>query len=231
MLAGLSAGVYLVPSSKALGNNSPATASPATTTSVKEASRTQSPTRAAPTPVAQPQRMNLGEASAAARHELDKYAGWYGVASAGPAVICVGEFSSQAPVASDLRSRFPVNPRMMLISIDNSRGAKAIAIDPSSLWIETADGHKITALPARVVLSGAKDSRDRMIDEFGSELRAEPGDSITIGFAFLPSTADLKGSTRLTMQLNGHRIAMSGKYLSVDQKAAIGRLAAAMASR
>jgi hypothetical protein len=99
------------------------------------------------------------------------------------------------------------------------------------LWIETPNGHKIVALPARVVLSGAKDARDRMTNEFGSDVRAEPGGSVTVGFAFLPSSADLKGATRLSMQLNGRRTAMSGKYLTVDQKASLTHLAAALASR
>jgi len=45
--------------------------------------------------------------------------------------------------------------------------------------VEGGDGHKITALPARVVLSGAK---ERAIDGrgVGSDLRAEPGASITV---------------------------------------------------
>jgi len=112
-------------------------------------------------------------------------------ATAGPAVICIGEFSPSARWRPILRSRFPANPRLMLITIDNSRGARPLH------WILPASGSTAATVQDRGA-SGArraerrKDPRDRMTSELGGDLRAEPHSSMTVGFAFLPASADLK---------------------------------------
>jgi len=62
---------------------------------------------------------SLVEAAGAVRHEMEKFAGWYGVASAGSGSFALGSFAAGSDRQPELRSRFTVNPRMLMISIDN----------------------------------------------------------------------------------------------------------------
>src|SRR5205814_10405446 len=77
-------------------------------------------------PPAPPARVSLAQAARTAREEIEKLSGWYGATVAGSAVICIGEFPPAAPLSGELRARFAINPRIMLICIDNTRGSKAI---------------------------------------------------------------------------------------------------------
>ena len=62
-------------------------------------------------------------------------------------------------------------------------------------------------------------------------VRANPGDPAALAVAFLPEGTDLHDASRLTLVLNGRRVALPGSYLSPQQKADLLHRASLIANR
>jgi hypothetical protein len=174
--------------------------------------------------------VSLSEAARAGRDAMDRLPGWFGAATSGPAVIRIGEFPSAAPLVEELRANFVARPVLVLIAINNGKGHKPLTIDPSTLRAEYPDGRRVSALATKEVLAT---SLPDAADAEGSAqlIRADPGESTALALAFLPEGTDLRDANKLTLVLNGRRVALAGGYLSPQQKADLVHRASTMASR
>ncbi len=176
--------------------------------------------------------VSLSEAARAGRDAMDRLPGWFGAATTGSAIIRIGEFPASAPLLEELRANFNARPVLVLISINNGRGQKALTIEPSTLRAEFADGRRVSALAAgEVIATSLGDAENVEAPAAKKVIRAGPGETAMIALAFLPDGTDLHDAARLTLVLNGRRVALAGSYLSPQQKADLVQRAALIANR
>lgn len=209
---------------------------PAPTTVASTDTATTSPTDATPSPARRPTgvaapsvTVSLSEATRAGRDAMDRLPGWYAAATSGHAVIRAGEYPASAPLSDELRANFIARPVLVLISINNSHGTKSLTVDPSTLRAEFPDGRRVAALAANDVIAASLADADNADGNARQSLvRADPGERAALALAFLPEGTDLHDAARLTVVMNGRRVALPGSYLSPQQKADLLHRAAAL---
>jgi hypothetical protein len=158
----------------------------------------------------------------ASREDVEKCGGWYGAATAGPAVLTIIQLPDEAPPSHRLLAALPFQVCAAYIMVDNTHGSTPVTIDPASLRAELVNGQKIAALPAVSILESVPHPhRDALMARSAHELRAEPGQMVCSGLAFFIAGTDFHRVSRFTLAYNGRHVALQGRYFPPDSKFAL----------
>ena len=154
-----------------------------------------------------------------AREAMENYPGWVGASlRSGQFVIVVAQSNDDAPGTHDLKDQFAADCTLISIATDNTAGDAAHTIDPASLEFHFADYHKLAVLPPVQILSTSKVDREQFLARWGGLIRIDPHTQRPDGLAFLPPRTDLTQCTAVTLILDGQRVVVPGKYLSIEEK-------------
>jgi hypothetical protein len=158
----------------------------------------------------------------ACREDVEKCGGWYGAATAGPAVLTIIQLPDEAPPSHRLLAALPFQVCAAYIMVDNTHGSAPVTIDPASLRAEMPSGQKIAALPAASILETVPHPhRDALLARSAHELRAERGQMVCSGLAFFIAGTDFHRVSRFSLVYNGRRVTLAGRYFPPDSRFAL----------
>jgi len=146
---------------------------------------------------------------------IGKYPGWVGISKRVEGTIVIVQWNDDAAVTRKFKSAFASD--FELVSVAVTGRTEPTTIDPASLELHYPNFQKLTAIPPRQVAATARSSRDTLMAALATP-HTEVGNSQLDTYCFFSPAADFTTATSITLLLNGQRIVIPGKYLSVAQK-------------
>jgi hypothetical protein len=146
------------------------------------------------------------------------HGGWLGFARPGGGLIAVTQIPDDTAYSIDFRGNFTADFSPVSVAVDNSAGSAELVVDPASLIIHYPDGHRVRALSSQTTFATAKSDAQMWVTKSAKVLQAPPGGKAPEGVACLPRGADLTDVTHISLQVNGNRIDVIGKFYSVAEK-------------
>ncbi len=155
-----------------------------------------------------------------ARDAVEKFPGWIGIGNrSGGLVLLVLQTNDQAPGTREFKETFASPCTVMWISANNSAGDRPHVIDPASLEMHFADYRKIAALPPAAIVATAKVKDDPVLARSLKPASVPAHSNLPDCAAFLPADTDLTQANAATIVLDGQRVVIPGRYLTVEEKA------------
>lgn len=147
------------------------------------------------------------------------YPGWVGSAKLpGGGVIVLDSLDDTSPTAKRILTPLQTHCSVIAIAVRGTgKPTQFQFYDPASVVLQLSDG-KVAALPLTRVLASAPPTATRWIRQIGG-LQVVPADTnVHEAVCFIPPDIDLPRLTAISINIDGHRLTVPGRVISVEEK-------------
>jgi hypothetical protein len=167
------------------------------------------------------QHMEFAQGAEEGRRSFTEYGGWFGNLATSSAGVVVTSWDDRSPSARRILDDLPVPCSVLMIVARPARGKNSVALEPSSLTMEFADGHIVHALDGDSILSRSKNDPKGVMRRFNAACRSDPTQDVYGAISFIPAGTDLPNLRSVTFRVNGKPMTIHGRFLSAKERRAM----------
>lgn len=162
------------------------------------------------------------EARARLQHEGSaagsEYPGWYGVAGDGALRLFALQLDPQSELGRRLAASFDRPVSLLVVGVDNRRGARDVTLDLRELQLTMRDGTTRATPPRADILASARS--DELRRAHAGVYAIAAGTAKQNNLAFLAPDAPMHDVIAVSIVVDGKRVAIPGRWYTADEKRA-----------